>query len=176
MPASRLDAPVRSRLLPFVFVAALLLACSGSAVPLSAQAELSTGCQFLNSVGLGQFPEGPATTPSALAFNAGDTFTLTVTGLPPSTIFSFELPTGTVVASSPSPISYTVPADISGTLTIAASAYPEVPTGSTQFTCSNLAVPVMPPFALIGLFGALLIVGAVVIARRRRAQPTPLGA
>lgn len=43
-------------------------------------------------------------------------------------------------------------------------------------TCTNLAVPVMPPFALIGLFGILLIVGAIVIARRRGAQTTPLGA
>jgi hypothetical protein len=156
--------------------AALLLACTGAAVPLSAQAELSVGCQFVNNIGLGQFPDGPATTPSALAFNAGETFTLTVTGLPPTTIFSFELPTGTVVASSPSPISYTVPADVSGTLTIAASAYPPVPTGSTEFTCTNLEVPVMSPLASIGLFEVLLIVGAVVIARRRHSQTAPLGA
>ena len=40
-------------------------------------------------------------------------------------------------------------------------------------TCTNLAVPVMP---LLELFGILLIVGAIVIARRRGAQTTPLGA
>jgi hypothetical protein len=98
------------------------------------------------------FPDGPATTPGALAFDPGDTISLTVTGLPSTTIFSFELPTGTVVASSPSPL-------------------------TTTFTCSNaLAVPAMPPFALIGLFGLLLIAGAVVLARRRGTGSAPLGA
>jgi hypothetical protein len=123
------------------------------------------------------FPDGPATTPGALAFDPGDTISLTVTGLPSTTIFSFELPTGTVVASSPSPLTYVVPASVSGTFTITASAYPPVPTGTTTFTCSNaLAVPAMPPFALIGLFGLLLIAGAVVLARRRGTGSAPLGA
>jgi hypothetical protein len=34
----------------------------------------------------------------------------------------------------------------------------------------------MPPFALIGLFGLLLIAGAVVLARRRGTGSAPLGA
>lgn len=167
-------APSLVRMRTVGFIAALGIAIVGASAGLSAQATLSTGCAIINTVPPGTGFPGTATTPS-VNFNAGDTISMIVLGNASGQFF-FELPTGTQVASGPSPLIYTVPASLTG-VTFTLGSTPNSATGTVTITCSQ-AVPAMSTTLTAAVFGALLLVSAIAIVRRRRGaiDQTPLGA
>lgn len=163
---------VRTRVVGFAV--AMTVAILGAGAGLSAQAAQSSGCAVINGVPPGTGFPGTATTPP-VDFAAGDTISMTVVGNASGSFF-FELPTPTVVASGPSPLIYTVPAPLTG-VQFTLGSTPNSATGTVTITCSNAAVPTMSPLMLTGVFGALLLIGAVVMLRRRTTfTSTPLGA
>jgi hypothetical protein len=156
------------------FIAAIGVAIIGASAALSAQATVSSGCAIINGVPPGTAFPGTATTPT-VNFNAGDTITMIVLGNASGQFF-FELPTGTQVASGPSPLIYTVPVSLTG-VTFTLGSTPNSATGTVTITCGQ-SVPAMSTTLTVAAFGALLLVSAIAVVRRRRGSldQTPLGA
>lgn len=158
-----MSAPVRTRILRMIGALAVAIALATPTL-FARQGSLEI-CAQLAQIGPSTDTfNGTATSPP-FNWHVGDAFTFAVSG-PPGATLTIQLPSGTPVASGPSPLTYVVPAELTST-TITLLSDSSTTVNATISCVQGAAVPSVPVIVLVTLAGLTLFTGAIMLARRR---------